>query len=63
MKAARISNRPAKLDTENLKTLALKHRRLELRNCFEGLRIDEDASQEDDWRELKDEVAGAIRDI
>ncbi len=30
MKAASISNRPAKLDTENLITVALKYRRLEL---------------------------------
>ncbi len=63
MKAARISNRPAKLDTEKLKTVALKHRLLELRNCVEGLQVDEDASEEDEWRELKDEVAGALRDI
>ncbi len=54
MKAARISNRPAKLDTAKLKTVALEHLRLDLRNRFEGLQLDDDASPEDEWRELRD---------
>ncbi len=45
MKAARISNRPAKLYTSKLKTV-------------EGLQLNEDASPEDEWRELKDAAAG-----
>ncbi len=45
MKAARIPNRPAKVDTAKLKTAALKLLRLDLRNRFEGLQLDEDASQ------------------
>ncbi len=36
MKAARTSNRPAKLDTAKLKTVALEHLGLDLRNRFEG---------------------------
>ncbi len=59
MKAARIPNRPAKLDTSKLKTAALEHLRLDFRNRFEGLQLDEDASPKDEWRELKDAVAGA----
>ncbi len=59
MKAARIPNRPAKLDTSKLKTAALEHLRLDLRNRFEGLQLEEDASPEDEWRELKDAVADA----
>ncbi len=59
MKAARISNRPAKLDTAKLKTVAVEHLRLDLRNRFEGLQLDEDASSEDEWRKLKDAVADA----
>ncbi len=50
MKAARIPNRPAKFDTAKLKTAALEHLRLDLRNRFEGLQLDEDASPEDEWR-------------
>ncbi len=57
MKAARISNCPARLDTTKLKTVALEHLRLDLRNRFESLHLDEDASHEDEWRELKDAVA------
>ncbi len=48
MKAARISSRPAKLDTLKFKTAALEHLRLNLRNRFEGLQLDEDASPEDE---------------
>ncbi len=59
MKAARIPNRPAKLDTSKLKTAALEHLRLDLRNRFEGLQLDEDASPEDERREPKDAVADA----
>ncbi len=59
MKAARISNRPANLDTANLKRAALEHLRLDLRNRFECLQLDEDASPEDEWRRLKDAVADA----
>ncbi len=57
MKAARIPNRPAKLGTAKLKTFAPEHLRLDLRNRFEGLQLDEDACPEDEW--LKDEVADA----
>ncbi len=53
----RFSNRPAKLDTAKLKRVALELLRRNLRDCFEGLELDEDASPEDEWRELKD--AGA----
>ncbi len=49
MKAAHISNRSAKLDTAKLKTVALEHLRLDLRNRFEGLQLDDDASPEDEW--------------
>ncbi len=45
----------AKLDTAKLKTAALE---LNLRNRFEGLQVDENASSRE-WRELKDEVADA----
>ncbi len=48
MKAARISNCPARLDTAKLKTVALEHLRLDLRNRFEGLQLDEDACLEDE---------------
>ncbi len=56
MKAARICNRPAKLDTAKLKTVAPGNLRLDNQNRFEGLLINEDASPEDEWRELKDAV-------
>ncbi len=59
MNAARISNCPARLDMAKLKTVALEHLRLDLRNRFEGLQLDEDASPEVEWRELKDAVADA----
>ncbi len=59
MKATRNPNRPSKLDTSKLKTAALEHLRLDLRNRFEGMQLDEDASPEDEWRELKDAVADA----
>ncbi len=49
MKAAHMSNRPAKLDTAKLKTAALENLRRELRNLFEGLELDKDASPEDEW--------------
>ncbi len=39
--------------------MALEHLRLDLRNRFEGLQIDEDASPKDEWQELKDAVADA----
>ncbi len=42
-----------------LKIVALEHLRLDLRNRFEGLQLDEDASPEDEWRELKDALADA----
>ncbi len=42
-----------------MKTAALEQLRLGLRNRFEGLQLDEDASPEDAWRELKDAVADA----
>ncbi len=57
MKAARLSNRPAKLDTANSKTTALENLGLELWNRFDYLELDGDASLEDEWRELK----GAVR--
>ncbi len=41
MKVARISNRPAKLNTAKLKTAAQKHVRLNLWNRFECLQLDE----------------------
>ncbi len=50
MKAARIPNPPAKFGTAKLKTAALEHLRLDLRNRFEGLQLDEDAAPEDEWR-------------
>ncbi len=53
MKAARISNRPAQLDMSKLKTEALEHFPLDLRNRFDGLQLDEDTPSEDEWRELK----------
>ncbi len=59
MKAARISNCPARLDTAKLKTFALEHLRLDLQNRFEGLQLDEDVFPEDYYRELKDAVADA----
>ncbi len=46
MKAARISNRRAKLNTVKVKTVAL---RLDLRNRFEGLQLNKDASPKDKW--------------
>ncbi len=59
MKAARIPNRPVKLDTSKLKAATLEHLRLDTQNRFEGLQLDEDASPGDEWRELKDAVADA----
>ncbi len=59
MKAAHISNRPAKLDMAKLKTAALEPLRLDLRSRFEGLQLGEDASPEDEWRGLKEAVADA----
>ncbi len=47
------------LGTAKLKTVALKHLRLGLRNRFVGLQLNENASPEDEWRELKDTVADA----
>ncbi len=41
VKAARISNCPAKLDTAKLKTVALEHLRLDLRSLFGGLQLDD----------------------
>ncbi len=61
MRAARISNRPTKLDTAKMKTVALENLRLDLRNRFEGLQLNEDTSTEDEWRELKDAVADACQ--
>ncbi len=61
MKAARISSRQVKLDTANLKTVALEQIRLDLRNRFNGVQLDEDATLEDEWRDLKDAVAGAFK--
>ncbi len=45
MKTARISNHPAKVDKAKLKTVALEHLRMDLRNRFEGLQLDEDAQR------------------
>ncbi len=45
MKATCISNRSPKLETVKLKTVAVEHLRLDLWNRFEGLQLDEDASQ------------------
>ncbi len=53
------SNCPAKLDTAKLKCIALLILRLEPRNRFEGLELDEDASPEDEWRIFKDAVENA----
>ncbi len=58
-KAARIYNRSAKLNRAKLKTVVLEHLGLDIRNSFDGLQLDEDASPEDEWRELKDAVANA----
>ncbi len=63
MKAARIPNRPAKLDTSKWKTAALEHLRLDLRNRFESFQFDEDSSPEDEWRELLDAVADASQTL
>ncbi len=49
MKAVRISNHLAKLDTAKIKRVAPEHLRLYRRNRFEGLQLDEDASPEDEW--------------
>ncbi len=57
----RFSNRPAKLDTAQLKRVALELLRRNLRDCFEGLELDEDGSPEDEWRELKDAVAAVSK--
>ncbi len=62
MKAARNPNRPVKFDTAKLKTAALEHLRLDLRNRLEGLQLDEDASPEDEWRELKHAAADASQE-
>ncbi len=59
MKTARISYRPAMLDTAKLKTAVLEHLRLNLRNRFEALQLDEDASPGKDCRELKIAIADA----
>ncbi len=59
IRAASIPNRPAKFDTAKLKTATLEHPRLDLRNRFESLQLDEDAFPENEWRELKYAVADA----
>ncbi len=41
-----VSNRPDKLEMVKLKRAALEHLRLDLRNRFEGLQLDEDAFPE-----------------
>ncbi len=61
MKTVRLSSRPAKLDTVKMKTAALENFRLDLRNQFEGLQLDEDASPEHEWREVKVVVADAYQ--
>ncbi len=61
MKAPLSSNHLAKLDTAKLKTVGLEHLRLYLRNRFEGLQLEGDASPEDAGRELKDAVADAFQ--
>ncbi len=55
----RVSNRLAKLDTAKMKIIALENLWMDIRNRFQGLQLDEDASPEDEWRELKDAVADA----
>ncbi len=50
LKAARIPNHPAKFNMAKLKTAALEHLRMYLRNRFQGLHLDEDATPEDEWR-------------
>ncbi len=42
---------------------ALENFRLELRNRYEGRELDEDASPEDEWRELNDESQTLPRNI
>ncbi len=59
MTADLLSNSLANLDTAKLKTTALENTRLELRNRFEDLVLDEDASPEEDWQELGDAVSDA----
>ncbi len=53
VKAAYLSNRPAKLDT------ALENCNLKLQNRFEGLKLDEDAFSEDERRKLKNVVVAS----
>ncbi len=50
---------PLLLAVRSLKTL--KNLRHHLRNCFEGLQLNEDASLEKESRELKDAVMDASR--
>ncbi len=50
IKAALISNLPAKFVTAKLKTVALEHLRLDVRNHFEGFVLEEDVSPEDEWQ-------------
>ncbi len=50
LKAARLSNRPDKLNSARLKTAVLGDLRLELRNHFEDLGVEGDASLEYEWR-------------
>ncbi len=59
LKAAHISNRPAKLDTTKSKTTALENLRPELQNRIKGQELDDDASSENEFREFNDAVADA----
>ncbi len=44
-----------------LKSTALKHLHLDLRNRFEGLKLDEDTSLEGKWSQYKDAFVEASR--
>ncbi len=59
MQAARLSNRPAKLVKAKLKTTELENLRLELQNRFKDLALKQNAFPQDDFRELKNDVADA----
>ncbi len=61
IRAARLSNRRAKLHTANLKTLALKSLRLKLRSRFEALELDVDASSKIEWQQLRSAIVEAFQ--
>ncbi len=63
LEAALISNRTARLDTAKLKTVVLEHLRLDLRNRFEDLQLEEDTSRRTNGESSKTRSQALPRNI